>query len=630
MLPIMAGQLQRLVQGARPAAAPETRPGKEEDEDDEEDEAQDMPTTALQAMDWEAPAPAPAQPARPAEPAAADVAGKRPPPAVVVAPQTLPAPAPLPPPVAGLEEQSLVGSLLRGDEGAPRQSVPAAPARPAQGPPLPPPPAPAPPPAGPAAASPLRMPPPPAPISVPPPPEKQPPAPRRPAFQSTAAEPLTPLSAILPPLPTKRKSGGGKLVLPVLLVLLGLGGAAACGAYFFLVMRQVKVTFETEVIHLREEGKFQVNLKLRQVSGPDKQLLLAFRGERQEFRSEGSFTFSVPEEELSVGSNQLNAVVLSAEEVAAPLTSIPVELFLNYRYSAPVTEVKLNQKQLTFTITIPAGSTLEMENATLTGDGDERTVTVDLEKTVGPFHKQMKRNHPLELKTTLALADGRSYKDSFTIVLDLPQADLKVLLPAQLVTAREQLEVRGMIAPEDEAVVTINGKEPENMYNDGEFEWKQVLKPGKQEITIVASHPGRVAHQAALEVTRLTRAELKGRRGGIAEEAEIWAKDAINPGPKDLLDGAEAALKGKKIKLEGHVLQLMLSGERLEQTLIVLSTCGGGGCPVLVQIEGAVDVLSGERATVYGVISGKGKYRARAAGQEEEVPMVQSEYVVGS
>lgn len=626
--------------------------GDMDDDDDDDDGEPDQPTMAIQALDWDLEAGKPTQPPEPEpEPEPAAVPHKRTPRTSASAPQTVPSPQPMPPPVAGLDEQNLVvGALLAGQATARKQATAAPPGKSA--PLASSPPAAATPPVAqvvPTAASasaPQAMP-----EVAPIPPAAQaapaaaPAAAASPPAARTAAQTPQPRpvprernAEVAAPAPAAArreeeraaKKGGGKVVFLVLiLALLVLGGGAA-GGYYFLVLQRIKVGFETEVIHLADEARFQVNLKIEQLSGRDEPLLVDFRGEQKEFRGKGSFSFDVQDADLQVGSNPVSAVVLAAKEKSKPLASIPVDLFLNYRFVATDTELEVGQKELSFTVTIPQGAALEIEGASVTGDGAEKTVTIEVERTIGPFHKQMQRKYPLELKLAITLSDGRTYKEPLTLELLLPQAELKVFLPAQLVTARDQLDLRGYVAPDDDALVTVNGKQPENMYDDGEFEWKQPLRPDKQEITFIASQPDRVARHAAVEVTRLGKAELKARRAEVLAEAEIWGKEAIvAPGPQDLLVRADGEWKGKKVKLSGQVLQVQLAGETLQGSVLVLSTCGGGGCPVLVQAKGPVDVLQGDKAAVFGVLSGKGKYRPTPASGEDEVPSIQGEYVVG-
>ena len=58
--------------------------------------------------------------------------------------------------------------------------------------------------------------------------------------------------------------------------------------------------------------------------------------------------------------------------------------------------------------------------------------------------------------------------------------------------------------------------------------------------------------------------------------------------------------------------------------------CKCSSKPVEVTIKGALDVVRGERATVYGVLGGKGKYKANAEAEELELPVVVADYVLGS
>ena len=148
-------------------------------------------------------------------------------------------------------------------------------------------------------------------------------------------------------------------------------------------------------------------------------------------------------------------------------------------------------------------------------------------------------------------------------------------------------------------------------------------------LVIVATHEGRVPFTQRIQVERLSKADLKTRRTGIAEEAEIWAQDATSaPGQEELLAGVEGELKGKKLKLEGQVLQVTTSQGKTH-VVVALAADPGNRRPVQVDTVGVVDVLPGERALVYGRLVGKGKYKASEEAPETELPVLEAEYLLG-
>ncbi len=587
---------------AQPSAQSAPQPKLYDPDDDDDDDDDDMPTMAIKALDLERleaelaarkardAAVAGGEPDGPVEPQGAVAGGSE-------EPALVPSPGAVPPPVAGLERDQ----VLAGGPAAPSREpdIAASPGMenlPTEVPPQ-------------AAAK-------PAPRAIP---------------DAGAPEP----HAARPKEPARKKGGAGKVVAVILVLLLLAVVGGGVGVYLLaprllkplasVLPLEVKVKFETTVTHIPDDGEFRVTIKVRQDGGIEQPLVLEFEGESRTFEGEGSFGFTVSDEGLDVGSNVRKAVI-RRKEGAEPLAEIPVDLFLNYRLKPPDTTIEPGQKELVVHVAIPKDAKVEVTGAKLEGEGPDTKLVVDLTKVVGPFDAVATPEFPLSLTMGLTFPDGRRVKETISLVLELPSAKLEAYVPLELITSRSRLSFKGMIHPD--AVVTANGKDAE-MWEDGEYKWSQPLKKGTQRIVLEATHEGRVPTRQVVQVTRVSEAKLKARRKKLKEEAEVWARSAMRAvTPSKLSGGADGELLGKKVVLRGKVHNVVSAKGT---TVIVLKTCKLDLCTVLAKVEGPLDVLPGDEATVYGVVRGKAKYRVSVEEESKElqVPRLDAKYVVG-
>ncbi len=387
---------------------------------------------------------------------------------------------------------------------------------------------------------------------------------------------------------------------------------------------EVKGSYESTVRRLSGEGSFQVAVTVRQVEGDEQPLVLEFEGKREEFNGEGTFRFSVPETDLDVGSNPMHALVRTAAEGGEPIARIPLDLYLDYRLGEFETKLAPGKTKLELALEVPDGATLEVEGAEVTGDGGQRTITVDLVKALGQLSALTEAKQTVPLKLTLTVGEGEKHADTLSVQVVLPQTELKVYAPAQLLAGRSRVQLEGYIHPD--AVVTLNGKDTE-MYEDGDFEATATLKSGEQTLRLVASQQGYVSRAQEISVERLSAAELRARRKATGEEAGVWAERATDaPESAALLAGAEGDLKGKAFKLSGRVGHILAAGD---STVVVLQTCRGG-CPVLVRTKAPLDLEVKDRATAYGTLTGKGEFKAARGEEAQQVPQLDAIYLIGS
>ena len=419
----------------------------------------------------------------------------------------------------------------------------------------------------------------------------------------------------------------GRSIAWVGLVAVPLIGAIAAAAIFF-GGGQLIVRGETRYSHDAAKDQYNVDVAVIIEEGdPKEQLVLEFRGDRQEFEGNRKFTYKIPRKELKVGFNPMDAVVKTPD--GTEVGRFPMAIPVDYEFEVKRTVLGPDDKDFTALFRVADGANLFFERADVGPSDDGRlAVKVRLDDVLKNIDTLPSADYPYSLRFKVRRADGSEVPSAQQVRLTLPTVPLTVLRPArETTTASKKLQLVGRTDP---GAVLMIGERRVRTGADGSFTHRLTLAMGDNDVVVASEKRGVVDAKTKLDIRRVTKAELAELHDEGKVTAEDWAgKEAVREADyAKLKAGAAGPLKGKKVALTGQLFSLQQGPER---AVLLVNLCGKGElCLVWAETEARITVDVDAKATIYGTLTGSRKLPADSeGGGEAEVPVVEAQIVVG-
>ena len=402
----------------------------------------------------------------------------------------------------------------------------------------------------------------------------------------------------------------------LLLLLLVSVAAAVAAAFAFKEKARLKAELAGEPKVTRSADTFGVVAVVR-VSEP-----ATVRHPGGETRGDGEFTvqFSVPEPEMNVGANTIH-LEATAESGGDP-QRIPVRIVLYYRFKVPpMTPPKPGTPVLAF-VEVGKDWKVAVDGGTATSVDDAGKVQVAIDPT-----PVLQPDSPGELPIRLALTspsgETRNFKE--TVRVPIPEAVLNVTAPPhRWRRAKATAPVRGRTLPGAEVSV---GDARATVGADGNFDLDIPLQPGANELVLKVRAPGRKSVSRTFTVERISKRAAKVQKYKLKRLAKAFLKRTKRPPAYPKLLTEADALRGRKVKLKGRLVEVRRSAKSTVDQLQVATCDGEGGCPVWVYLkDGPLMAGQGDTVSVVGTLAGLHSFSRR--GDTVEAPRIDSSILI--